>query len=152
MAGFGPSPFADTLPRGSCTFGYRLSAIGYSRSGGYWLFAQRASAKYTASLKTLGFLSFFFIISGPPLFAGPLQFAGGDGSSVESAVVISGAKHEKDGIAAEHRYLSQHFGSWFLKRQVLVNEKSRVYDRMEITDQNGKQRAVFFDITDFFGK
>ena len=131
-------------------------AIGYSRSGLLAIrvagFAQRASAKYTASLKTLGFLSFFFIISGSPLFAGPVQFAGGDGSAVESAVVIRGAKHEKDGIAAEHRYLSQHFGSWFLKRQVLVNQKSRVYDRMEITDQNGKQRAVFFDITDFFGK
>jgi hypothetical protein len=142
---------------------------------GYWLFAQRAigysrsgiraasvSEVYcvfltfggttSRTLKTLGFLSFFFIISGSPLFAGPVQFAGGDGSAVESAVVIRGAKHEKDGIAAEHRYLSQHFGSWFLKRQVLVNQKSRVYDRMEITDQNGKQRAVFFDITDFFGK
>ena len=134
----------------------RLLAIGYSRSGLLAIrvagFAQRASAKYTASLKTLGFLSFFFIISGSPLFAGPVQFAGGDGSAVESAVVIRGAKHEKDGIAAEHRYLSQHFGSWFLKRQVLVNQKNRVYDRMEITDQNGKQRAVFFDITDFFGK
>jgi hypothetical protein len=35
---------------------------------------------------------------------------------------------------------------------VLVNQKGRVYDRMEITDQNGKQRSVFFDITDFFGK
>ena len=129
--------------------GYWLLAI---RVAGYWLFAQRAAAKYTRALKTLGFLSFFFIISESPLFAGPLQFAGGDGRAVESAVVIRGAKDEKDGIAAEHSYLSQHFGSWFLKRQVLVNQKSRVYDRMEITDQNGKQRAVFFDITDFFGK
>ena len=91
-------------------------------------------------------------MNGAPLFAGPVQFAGGDGSSVESAVVIRGAKHETDGIAAEHRYLSQHFGSWFLKRQMLVNQKGRVYDRMEITDQNGKQRVVFFDITDFFSK
>jgi hypothetical protein len=132
--------------------GYWLLAIGYSRSDGYWLFAPRASANYIAPLKTLGFLSFFFIISGWPLFAGPVQFAGGDGSSVESAVVIRGAKNEKDGIASEHHYLSQHFGSWFLKRQVLVNQKGRVYDQMEITDQNGKQRAVFFDITDFFGK
>jgi hypothetical protein len=107
---------------------------------------------YIDSLKTLGFLSFFFMMSGSPLFAGPVQFVGGDGHSVESAVVIRGAKHEKAGIAAEHWYLSQKFGSWFLKRQVLVNRKSRVYDRMEITDQNGKQHTVFFDITDFFSK
>jgi hypothetical protein len=140
------------LAVGHLAIGYWLLAIGYSRSDGYWLFAPRASANYIAPLKTLGFLSFFFIISGWPLFAGPVQFAGGDGSSVESAVVIRGAKNEKDGIAAEHHYLSQHFGSWFLKRQVLVNQKGRVYDQMEITDQNGKQRAVFFDITDFFGK
>jgi hypothetical protein len=91
-------------------------------------------------------------MSWSPLFAGPVQFAGGDGSSPESAVVIRGAKHEKEGIAAEHRYLSQNFGSWFLKRQMLLNQKGRVYDRMEFTDQNGKQRAVFFDITDFFSK
>jgi hypothetical protein len=118
----------------------------------HWLFAEAHAPLYTRVLKTLGFLSLFFIMNGSPLFAGPVQFAGGDGSSVESAVVIGGAKHEKDGIAAEHSYLSQHFGSWFLKRQVLVNQKDRVYDRMEITDQNGKQRVVFFDITDFFGK
>jgi hypothetical protein len=103
-------------------------------------------------LKTLGFLGFFFIMTGSPLFAGPVQFVGGDGHSVESAVVIRGAKHEEDGIAAEHRYLSQNFGSWFLKHQVLVNQKGRLYDRMEIADQNGKQRTVFFDITDFFSK
>jgi hypothetical protein len=107
---------------------------------------------YSVVLKTLGFLSFFFIMNGSTLSAAPVQFAGGDGSSLESAVVIRGAKHEKDGIAAEHRYLSQHFASWFLKRQMLVNHQGRVYDRMEITDQNGKPRAVFFDITDFFNK
>ena len=110
------------------------------------------SANYTIVLKTLGFIGFFLIMNGSPLFAGPVQFTGGNGSSLESAVVISGAKHESDGISAEHRYLSEHFASWFLKRQVLVNQKGRVYDRMEITDQNGKQRSVFFDITDFFGK
>jgi hypothetical protein len=91
-------------------------------------------------------------MNGSPLSAGPVQFGGGDGHSVESAVVIQGAKHEKDGIAAEHLYLSQNFGSWFLKQQVLLNQKGRVYDRMEIADQNGKQRTVFFDITDFFSK
>jgi hypothetical protein len=91
-------------------------------------------------------------MNGSPLFAGPAQFAGGDGHTLESAIVITGAKHEKDGIAAEHRYLSQNFGSWFLKDQMLVNKKGRTYDRMEITDQNGKQRTVFFDITDFFSK
>jgi hypothetical protein len=126
---------------------------------GHWLLAilRRGlncsnSPTYTIALKTLGFISFFFIMNGSPLSAGPVQFSGGDGSSIGSAVVITGAKHESDGITAEHRYLSEHFASWFLKRQVLVNQKGRVYDRMEITDQNGKERAVFFDITDFFGK
>jgi hypothetical protein len=92
------------------------------------------------------------MMNGSLLVADPLQFAGGDGHSVKSAVVIRGAKHEKDGIAAEYRYLSQNFGSWFLKHQMLVNRESRVYDRMQITDQNGKQHTVFFDITDFFSK
>ncbi|MBV9874356.1 MAG: hypothetical protein JO025_06475 [Verrucomicrobia bacterium] len=107
---------------------------------------------YSNILKTPGLLVFFLIMNGSPLSAGPVQFAGGDGHSIGSAVVIQGAKHEKDGIAAEHRYLSQNFGSWFLKQQMLVNQKDRVYDRMEITDQTGKQHTVFFDITDFFSK
>jgi hypothetical protein len=103
-------------------------------------------------LKALSLLSFFLIMNGSPLCAGPVEFAGGDGGSIESAVVIRGAKHESDGIAAEHRYLSAHFGSWFLKRQALLNQKGRTYDQMEITDQNGNQRSVYFDITDFFAK
>ena len=91
-------------------------------------------------------------MNGSSLFAGPVNFAGGDGSSVESAVLIRGANGETEGIAAEHRYLSSHFGSWFLKRQALINHKGRVYDQMEITDQTGAKRTVFFDITDFFAK
>ena len=104
------------------------------------------------ALKAFSFLSLVFIMNGSPLFAGPVEFAGGDGGSIESAVVIRGAKHESEGISAEHRYLSAHFGSWFLKRQALINQKGRVYDQMEITDQNGNQRSVYFDITDFFAK
>jgi hypothetical protein len=103
-------------------------------------------------LKALGFLSLFFIMNGSPLFAGPVQFAGGDGSSIESAVVIRGAKNEGEGISAEHQYLSSHFGSWFLKRQALINRKGRFYDQMQITDKTGSDRLVYFDITEFFAK
>ena len=104
------------------------------------------------ALRALRFLGICFIMNGSPLYAGPVEFAGGDGGSIESAVVIRGAKHETEGISAEHRYLSAHFGSWFLKRQALLNQKGRVYDLMEITDQNGNRRSVYFDITDFFAK
>ena len=105
------------------------------------------------ALRTLGLLGLLFLVmNGSSLYAGPIKFGGGDGSSFESAVLIQGAKDEKEGIAAEHQYLSSHFGSWSLRRQSLVSQKARLYDVMDITEKNGTERSVLFDITEFFGK
>src|SRR5260221_10383595 len=83
---------------------------------------RRINARYyTMALKALSFLSLFFIMNGSPLFAGPVEFAGGDGGSVEAALVISGAQHGKEGISSERPSLSAPFRSLFLKRQPRIH-------------------------------
>lgn len=36
--------------------------------------------------------------------------------------------------------------------QALVNQDGRVFDRMDVTDRDGKQLVLWFDITAFFGR
>ncbi len=71
-------------------------------------------------------------------------------------MVISGASNAVDGIAAEYRYLNQHFGrenrDWTLTRQGVLQQAGKVYDRMDLELKDGSKKTVFFDISEFFGK
>jgi len=81
---------------------------------------------------------------------------GGPGDTTATAVVISGAPNSRVGIDAEYYYLEKQYGQrnvdWKLKRQSVLREKGKVYDRMEIELKDGGKKTVFFDITEFFGK
>ncbi len=81
---------------------------------------------------------------------------GGPGDTPETAVVISGAADSMAGISAEYDWLAQKFGrknvDWSLRRQSVMQQQGKVYDRMEIELKDGSRRIVFFDISGFFGK
>ena len=79
-------------------------------------------------------------------------FSGGDGSSIQQAVVITGATGEKTGIRAEYIWLHEHYPGYRLRLQRLRNEEMKAYDEMRIITSDGKSRTIFFDITSFFGK
>ena len=85
-----------------------------------------------------------------------ISFSGGPGDTTATAVVISGAPNSRVGIDAEYYYLMKKIGQpqvdWKLKRQSVLREKGKVYDRMEIELKEGGKKSVFFDITEFFGK
>ena len=82
---------------------------------------------------------------------GTISYTGGDGSSVEHAVVINGAKGEDDGVRAEYTWLRQHYHAYRLLRQGLRNVNGHAYDQMDIATSEGN-RSVFFDITSYYGK
>jgi hypothetical protein len=86
-------------------------------------------------------------------FAKPpaVSFAGGDGSSMEKAIIIKGATDET-GVHAEYEYLKQHFPRYQLGGQSLMNSKGHAYDVLEFTTADGKKKTLYFDITAFFGK
>lgn len=78
--------------------------------------------------------------------------AGGDGTSMATAVVIDAA-NEADGVAAEYAWLSEHFpGAHVVNQSLLTPAGDHVYDALEFTARDGTKRTVYFDISRFFGK
>lgn len=79
-----------------------------------------------------------------------ITFEGGDGTSIENAVIIKGAS-EMTGVRAEYEYLARHFPGYTKGKQSLLKQDGRIYDLLEFTVRDQK-KAIYFDITDFFGK
>lgn len=81
--------------------------------------------------------------------------SGGNGDSVEEAVVIN-APNSEIGIPLVYDYLARRFGmqgrDWHFRKQSLLQEKGRCYDRLDVTLADGAERSVFFDISAFFGR
>jgi hypothetical protein len=84
-----------------------------------------------------------------------IRFTGGDGSSLESAIVIEGAKGEMDGVRSEYQYLEMLLGqpkvAWTMVQQALLQKDGKKYDRLDV-DHGGKKESYYFDITGYFGK
>ena len=85
-----------------------------------------------------------------PTFAN-VEYAGGDGSDIGHAIVITGAKNEIDGVASEYRWLVAHTKDCKKQEQSLLSENGKDYDILTIRCPEGA-RSFYFDITDFFGK
>ena len=82
----------------------------------------------------------------------PLVFSGGDGSSCESAVVIRQAKYREVGILAETLWLQQNYPGCRQTSQAAVRSASRRYDLIELATDDGQNRKVYFDTTEFVNK
>lgn len=86
-----------------------------------------------------------------PTMAPGVHFSGGDGSSLEKAVVVLGAT-EPTGVDAEYAWLHGHFPGYGQVRQGFIQGDKSVYDRLDFETPDGVQHTVYFDIGDFFGK
>jgi hypothetical protein len=73
------------------------------------------------------------------------------GSSVDNAIVLPGIQHETDGVSAEYAYIREHFPGCKPGTQALLSATGRQYDSIELSGPSCAH-AVFFDITDWFGK
>lgn len=80
-----------------------------------------------------------------------LTYTGGDGSSFEKAIVIHGAT-ELTGVDAEYGYLAKHYPGYHREKQSLASHGKRNFDVLEFKTADGKKMAIYFDITEFFGK
>ncbi|MBI2963673.1 MAG: hypothetical protein HYY35_07950 [Deltaproteobacteria bacterium] len=104
--------------------------------GGAWLPAARAQAAEASQVPAHG--------------QSPVVFAGGDGSSCESAVLIRGARGEFEGVASEYRWLSERHPGWNLTEQSLLKSGERRYDVLDFTTADGRPQRVCFDISEFY--
>lgn len=81
-----------------------------------------------------------------------ITFSGGDGRTVETAVVIKGARNTFEGIMAEVYWTVRSQRGWVKSGQALLTRDNRRYDRIRNKTPDGSQVDLYFDITDFFGK
>ena len=80
-----------------------------------------------------------------------VSFAGGDGSSIENAVIIK-APNELAGVRGEYDWIRKNHPDWQLKEQSVLNAGGKVYDKMNFRTPDGRRAFLYFDITDFAGK
>jgi hypothetical protein len=83
--------------------------------------------------------------------AGRVTFRGGDGATIETAVVVVAAD-ESSGVDAEYAWLRDRFPGCKRKGQALRNVDGRMYDDITIEDAEGGAHTIHFDISAFFGK
>jgi hypothetical protein len=63
------------------------------------------------------------------------------------------AANEREGLAAEGKWLHDHYPGWKKMGQSLgVGADGESFDHVDIVDSSGEKRSVCFDITSFFGK
>ena len=96
-------------------------------------------------------------ITGDKIEKGEIRFEGGDGLSIESAIIINGAKNEGEGITAEYVYIGKKHGErdidWKPFMQSFLGKNGNHYDKIQIEDiKNNIKISYYFDITAFFGK
>jgi hypothetical protein len=80
-----------------------------------------------------------------------ISYSGGDGSTLEKAIIIKGAT-EETGVHAEYNYLQKHYPGYKRSGQSVQNSKGRTFDVLEFTTADGTKKTIYFDITAFFGK
>ena len=84
-----------------------------------------------------------------------MRYFGGNGHSIEEAILIN-EKSDFEGVAAEYEFLELKHGKrnvdWFLKKQILLEENGKHYDKLIIELQNGQELIYYFDISLFYGK
>jgi len=82
-------------------------------------------------------------------------YSGGDGSSLENAVIINCDK-SLFGISFEYSYIEYLYGKqnedWTVKLQSLIHNNEKSYDKIEVELKNGSNNIIFFDNTQFFGR
>lgn len=92
----------------------------------------------------------------PDSEGGEITFEGGDGASIQQAVIIRGAGHDLVGTIAEFRWLAWEFGKedvdWGLETHSHGTFENRQIDTVVIRLSSGAVKTVYFDITDSFGK
>lgn len=90
------------------------------------------------------------------LSGGGVSYSGGDGSTINTPVIIH-AQTSEMGVPAEYAFVAKKHGkrdeAWKLKTQFLLKSDSgRDIDLLVVELSNGSEASYHFDITEFFGK
>lgn len=84
------------------------------------------------------------------------EYAGGDGSTPEEAIIIKNVDSHVAGVRAEKEYLADRYGiqdlDWEMKMQTLkeLDDDTRL-DEIIIEKASGEEETLYFDVSNFFG-
>ena len=86
-----------------------------------------------------------------------VTYEGGDGKTIENAIVIKNAENERNGVAAEYAYIGkingEKFKDWKPVGQSTINKDNKKIDQINIQlIQKNETISYYFDITEFYGK
>jgi hypothetical protein len=98
----------------------------------------------------LGLVTGVFLSFGGAALA-DITYEGGDGTTVETAVIITGAEGSPDGVQSEYVWIEKNHPGAEVLGQALVQNGDKFYDVITIR-KGGKDTEIYFDITGFFGK
>jgi hypothetical protein len=85
-----------------------------------------------------------------------VTYAGGNGETIENAIVIVNAASPDEGVRAEYEYIMRHYGKpqvdWQMRGQALMHHEGKPYDQMNFVLNDGTEKTLYFDISEFFGR
>jgi len=81
----------------------------------------------------------------------PIITANSAGSSFDTAIIVP-ARTETAGVRYEHEYIRTHYPRSRPLGQRLTNHGGKPYDIMFFATADGKQQAIYFDISRYFGR
>lgn len=81
-----------------------------------------------------------------------VTYAGGDGSSTHTAIIIIGPASDGAATSAEYAYLRRHFPHYRMIMQSLLHSKGKSYELLKFRDDSGKIYKIYFDVAGTLGK
>jgi hypothetical protein len=81
-----------------------------------------------------------------------VTFSNSDGASIASAITVSGATSETEGLEAELEYLRNRFPNATDRPGKLITTETRTYEEFDIVTSNGKTQTVYFNVSEFIGR
>ena len=85
-----------------------------------------------------------------------IEYSNHNGQTFKTAIVITGAKTARIGIAAEYKYVTLKLGiesiDWELVQQSLHHTDNGDFAVLEIRTKEGAVKTYHFNITEFFNK
>jgi hypothetical protein len=87
----------------------------------------------------------------PAQFLPTTVYSGGDGSSIEQAVVVM-ADSEQAGVRRENEWIFARYGKFRKTGVGLATVEQRKFDAIRVELADHSEKEIFFDITSFFGK
>jgi hypothetical protein len=94
-------------------------------------------------------LSTYDVIVGPN--GNRVHFTGGDGSSLNTAIVIHASKQD-NGVPSESVYIWARYPGSRETRQDITHHEGKVYSVRTFLDADAKEHVLYFDESEYYGK